>query len=645
MTYYLRHCLFAITALLAGVAARGQSGLTIQEGTPLYISSGTTFSVDSLVLTPSADYTITGANSLQRSSTAAQPFSNTHVQRVFRFANTLPAYSGAIGIYYRDAELAGLSENGLTLHIHNGTAWNTFAQNVTRDATNNWVNTASLSNVVLNELLLADECPTRTTWYQDSDGDGYGNAAVSQQACTQPAGYVTDNTDCNDANAQVHPGATEICNGIDDDCDGQVDEGLPQYTYYLDNDGDGYGSATTTITCSSTAPQGYASRGGDCNDANAAIHPGATEVCDGVDNNCNGQIDEGVTTTYYQDSDGDGYGNGAITMQACAQPQGYVTNNGDCNDNNAQIHPGATEVCNGVDDDCDGQTDEGVITTWYRDADGDGFGNPSNSTQACTQPDGFVANNDDCNDNNAAVRPGATEVCGNGIDDNCDGQIDEGCNNRVLINIADATVYEAGGTARVVVSLTRASTQTVTVSFKTIDGTATSRTTRNTSRDYTATSGTLTIPAGQRTAIINVPVATDNVTEGPETFTISLSRPTNAGIGNESATVTILDGIAPAITSIKAAKAAGEYMLEEGLSVKTMPNPAAHVFTVYISSSSNQPVTMQVTDMLGRVVETRNGLAANSYMRIGQQYRPGVYMLNITQGNNSITTKLIKQAN
>jgi Tol biopolymer transport system component/DNA/RNA endonuclease G (NUC1)/methionine-rich copper-binding protein CopC len=262
-----------------------------------------------------------------------------------------------------------------------------------------------------------------TTFYQDADGDGYGSPGVTTQACSAPSGYVANNTDCNDSNNAVHPGATEVCNGIDDNCDGQVDEGVTT-TFYQDLDGDGYGNtAVSTQAC--TAPSGYVAVNSDCNDNNATAHPGATEVCDGVDNDCDGNIDEGVTTTFYQDLDGDGYGNAAVSQQACTAPSGYVADNTDCNDNNATAHPGATEVCDGVDNDCDGLVDEGVTTTFYRDADSDGYGNPSITTQACSAPSGYVANNTDCNDSNNAVHPGATEVC-NGIDDDCDGFIDEG---------------------------------------------------------------------------------------------------------------------------------------------------------------------------------------------------------------------------
>jgi len=133
------------------------------------------------------------------------------------------------------------------------------------------------------------------------------------------------------------------------------------------------------------------------------------------------------STTYYADTDGDGYGNASSSTTACAQPAGYVTSSSDCNDGNASINPAATEVCNTADDDCDGQINEGVGSIYYADTDGDGYGNASSSTTACAQPAGYVTSSNDCNDGNASINPGASEVCGNTVDENCSGAVDEGC--------------------------------------------------------------------------------------------------------------------------------------------------------------------------------------------------------------------------
>ena len=261
-----------------------------------------------------------------------------------------------------------------------------------------------------------------TVWYQDSDGDGYGNPDVATVAGTQPAGYVTNLLDCDDGDAAVNPDATEVCDGVDNNCNGVIDEGC-EGKWYQDIDDDGYGN---TGVSSDTPLDGYVPVPGDCNDNNAAVHPGAKEVCgDGLDNNCVGGIDEGCLI-WYQDSDLDGYGNPAVFVTGFVQPPGYIKDSSDCNDMNSHINPAATEVCDGVDNDCDGFSDEGCAD-WYQDSDGDGYGNPAVSTNSIVQPVGYVDNSIDCDDTDAAVNPGVMEVCNDGIDNDCDGETDEGC--------------------------------------------------------------------------------------------------------------------------------------------------------------------------------------------------------------------------
>ena len=280
----------------------------------------------------------------------------------------------------------------------------------------------------------------KNTYYRDADGDGYGNPSNSTQACSVPAGYVSNNTDCNDTSAAIKPGATEVCDGVDNNCNGQVDDGAPKNTYYQDSDQDSYGNPNAS-TQACTQPAGYVSNNTDCNDTSAAIKPGATEVCDGVDNNCNGQADDGAPkNTYYQDSDQDSYGNPNASTQACSLPAGYVSNSSDCNDADAAIKLGATEVCDGVDNDCDGQIDKDVKINYYRDADGDGYGTPNASTQACTQPAGYVSNSSDCNDADAAIKPGATEIC-DSVDNDCNGQVDDGAKNTYYYQDSDQDGY------------------------------------------------------------------------------------------------------------------------------------------------------------------------------------------------------------
>lgn len=145
---------------------------------------------------------------------------------------------------------------------------------------------------VRNSAIYGTVC-LQSTFYADADGDGYGNPAVTTLACTAPSGYVADNTDCDDTNSAINPGATEVCNGIDDNCNGSIDEGLTFTTYYADADGDGYGDAATSVSsCSPVA--GYVTDNTDCNDAENTVYPGAIEICDGLDNDCNGDIDENL---------------------------------------------------------------------------------------------------------------------------------------------------------------------------------------------------------------------------------------------------------------------------------------------------------------------------------------------------------------
>ncbi|MBM4366207.1 MAG: putative metal-binding motif-containing protein [Deltaproteobacteria bacterium] len=269
------------------------------------------------------------------------------------------------------------------------------------------------------------------TWYADADGDGYGDAGVSAADCDAPAGYVSDATDCDDTRALAYPGATETCNTYDDDCDGAADEdaAMDAGTWYADADGDGYGDATVTyVACA--APSGYVASATDCDDASAATYPGATEYCNSDDDDCDGTTDEddaADATTWYRDADADGYGTASASDVSCTAPTGYVSNSTDCDDGRAASYPGATEYCNSYDDDCDGTTDEDAAvdaTTWYRDADSDGYGSASVTDVACSRPSGYVADATDCDDGRAASYPGATEYC-NSYDDDCDGTTDE----------------------------------------------------------------------------------------------------------------------------------------------------------------------------------------------------------------------------
>lgn len=147
-----------------------------------------------------------------------------------------------------------------------------------------------------------------STWYGDLDGDGFGDVSLGVIACEGPAGCVRDATDCDDAHDAAYPGATEVCDSLDNDRDGEHDEAsaVDAPTWYADGDGDGYGGAVTAVSCD--APLGYAAGGGDCDDADPGASPGTSEICDEVDNDCDGSVDDAAVdaSPWYLDSDRDG---------------------------------------------------------------------------------------------------------------------------------------------------------------------------------------------------------------------------------------------------------------------------------------------------------------------------------------------------
>ncbi|MFT7521759.1 MAG: MYXO-CTERM domain-containing protein [Kiritimatiellia bacterium] len=278
-----------------------------------------------------------------------------------------------------------------------------------------------------DKVLLASAACTPQTWYLDGDKDGHGWAASSTSACAAPAGYVASSDDCDDGRKETYPGATEYCNGEDDNCDKVVDEddSVDAPTWYADTDKDTYGNpAVSKPACS--VPDGYVSNAGDCDDTETSVYPGATEVAyDGVDQDCDGEdlcdvdvdgydhalcggtdcdddldtINPGVTDAWYDgvDSDCDGW------SDFDADYDGFDSGEfegSDCDDDDPEIHPDADEVWyDEIDTDCDGESD--------LDADGDGY-------------DSIDHGGEDCDDDAVDVFPGAVELI-DGVDNDCDG--------------------------------------------------------------------------------------------------------------------------------------------------------------------------------------------------------------------------------
>lgn len=264
-------------------------------------------------------------------------------------------------------------------------------------------------------------------YYADADGDGYG-AGAQVLSCSAMTGFVTNATDCNDENAAAHPGAAEVCDTVDNDCDTQVDEdAIDRVMYYVDEDADGYGdSETGQLEC--VRPSGYSTLDEDCNDAEADMYPTNPEVCDGLDNDCNTLVDDDATdaTVFYTDADNDGFGDSSTAALLCEQPEGSVVASGDCLDSNPSVFPEAPEGCDALDNNCDGTVDEEPVdgSTFYFDLDGDGAGDLNTTVYACQAPTGYVGNSEDCLDSDSSVGPDAPEVCDD-VDNDCDTLADE----------------------------------------------------------------------------------------------------------------------------------------------------------------------------------------------------------------------------
>jgi hypothetical protein len=313
-------------------------------------------------------------------------------------------------------------------------------------------------------------------FFLDNDKDGYGDPATAVFACEAPGGYVPGGNDCDDTNPEVHPNTGEHCDGFDNDCDKLVDmDDDPIFgtsTFWVDGDGDGYGDPASTTIVECFAPSGYAADNTDCDDGNAewhalldyfrdadgdgwgagdphnkcepgivggfievpidgdcddedpAINPDAVELCAEVDENCNELEEEAdpalVPDVWYVDADGDGWGVATSTIDSCDPTVGYVLLDGDCDDANDYVHPGAAEICDLLDNDCDAVVEDSDAIDWYADVDADGYGNPTDIVNSCAEPSGYVMDGTDCDDAVSTTHPDAAEICANGVDDNCD---------------------------------------------------------------------------------------------------------------------------------------------------------------------------------------------------------------------------------
>jgi len=243
--------------------------------------------------------------------------------------------------------------------------------------------------LIIASFVLLLGCPTTSETVCDWDADGYDDATLC------------DGLDCDDRDPEIHPGMDETCDDLDRDCDGSPHDGaIDVVTWSIDADGDGFGDPEATEQACEWRP-GLATGVDDCDDADPAVGP---------------------ERSGWPDLDGDGFGDAAGPVTTCDYDLPLVDAGGDCDDTDAAVHPDADDVCNDIDDDCDGEVDE---AKWYRDADGDGWGSLQTSYE-CDPGPGWVAETGDCDDDDPSVHPDAVEICGNGIDEDCD-DLPRGC--------------------------------------------------------------------------------------------------------------------------------------------------------------------------------------------------------------------------
>jgi hypothetical protein len=245
---------------------------------------------------------------------------------------------------------------------------------------------------------------------------------------TSPYESIYESNITMDNFAGISAGTYHLCLSVDPG--GNVFEGLPSSSLFRRGENNQNVIDDTTLTIIDDFDGDGYDTTVDCDDFNRFVHPGlGKDPCNGIDDNCDGNIDEGSKLTFYFDGDKDGFGDPNESVQACSAPdEQYVDDNTDCDDSRENINPGAIEVCNDADDNCNGSVDEGAGDTYFRDADGDFHGDPASPIEACNMPDGYIDNAKDCDDSNYAINSGASEVC-NGVDDNCDSNIDEGFNS------------------------------------------------------------------------------------------------------------------------------------------------------------------------------------------------------------------------
>jgi hypothetical protein len=476
----------------------------------------------------------------------------------------------------------------------------------------------------------------------DSDGDGDGAGSLvsvcAENATTAPSGYSLTGTDCDDDNGLVWQSAT----------------------LYIDGDGDGYDNGSTTVCYGAAIPSGYreASSGRDCDDQDAAVN---------------------AQYQFYEDMDGDTYGAGSLVsvcaVDATTPPLGYSANNTDCAptdgttwrsaslyidsdgdgyDNGTQalcygssVPTGYKETTSGSDCD-DADATAHAMQQYYVDSDQDGFGSTTTAMLcAATAPTGYATNNTDCNDADRTVHARLQYY----VDSDHDGYGSTATalvcattppvgysTNNTDCNDGDPAVYANCGPCQ---NASGFSTTNITTTSAKLNWIATAHPAQWQVQYKSTAPGAKWIDVA-------------GVTPSMRSVTISGLKPKQAymwhirakcgtkwtsysGSVNFKTLATSVTATYPDELTVR------EEAAQQDLQVRALPNPSTTYFTLQIRSSSDKTVQLRVVDAVGRIVEGKSGLAANSTHRVGYSYRPGVYFAQVLQGGKMITLKLIKQ--
>lgn len=404
-----------------------------------------------------------------------------------------------------------------------------------------------------------------TIWYKDVDNDGYSDGTTLTQ-CTRPTKYklATELTatsgDCNDNNATIH--------------------GLQ--TYYFDADKDGYGDpGRSTSVCSLTPPTGYVKDNTDCNDNDKAIHS---------------------PKLYYVDADHDGYGGTTTTMLCVSKPPtGYATNNTDCNEQDAGIHS---------------------PKTYYVDNDEDGYGSKT-AVLLCTSqpPTGYSVNNTDCNDDNPSIHPNAMEICGNGIDDNCNGKIDENC-----------TVCQ---------NATGLTTSNITSSSAQLNWTASTNPVQW-QVDYKKSSSSSWKSVVLSGAVRSVNIASLSASQTYNWRIKALCGKTWTSYSTAINFTTLASGTVTFAQPLPETET-----LSAGLQLYPNPNNGQFIIRLSVPGEINATAKIQLIDVLGRIVHTEGGNVSYGHLQktitMPVQLTRGIYMTRVIVNDKAYQTKLIFQ--